>query len=411
MKRILIEYFKNLDNYGTGMMGLVAIDALARRYGAGNVEFHCDFRDDSVLAQAQQELGEGVRLVRYEAPDAYTSGLKRPLVRKLHRLWHLLFSVEGRGFDMIVVLGGDDLSEYYSKYAPATTLLKKWRSARHSRVVLLGQTIGPFLNPVNRFIARHCMKRFEIYARESNCVEYLAAEFGVKSTLMADLAIADLPLQGDVAIKREVLDRYSLTESGYATIVISGCQSAGRYYCRSRETYLRRFAEIVRSLASREQMSGKKIVLLAHTFGTHGNEAEYIEQLMAMLDSDLSSRVVAVTDMILPTRARHILGSGIMTITGRMHAAVSTFQMGRPALSLSYSIKYAGVIGRSIGRDDLIIEADEEVLWESGRIVEMVEQRCDYIFSNYTQLCSRISERIEEQKALIESTMDNITKR
>ena len=32
MKRILIEHFQSLDNYGTGMMGLVTVQALADRY-------------------------------------------------------------------------------------------------------------------------------------------------------------------------------------------------------------------------------------------------------------------------------------------------------------------------------------------------------------------------------------------
>ena len=39
MKRILIEHFQSLDNYGTGMMGLVTVQALADRYGTAEVEF------------------------------------------------------------------------------------------------------------------------------------------------------------------------------------------------------------------------------------------------------------------------------------------------------------------------------------------------------------------------------------
>lgn len=49
MKRILIEHFQSLDNYGTGMMGLVTVQALADRYGTAEVEFHCDFADAATL--------------------------------------------------------------------------------------------------------------------------------------------------------------------------------------------------------------------------------------------------------------------------------------------------------------------------------------------------------------------------
>lgn len=409
MKRILIEYFKNLDNYGTAMMGLVTVQEIAKRYGAENVEFHCDFRDDSVLQQAHSELGGGIRLVRYVAPDSYTDRIKNPLSRKLHRLWHLLFSVEGRTFDMIIVLGGDDLSEYYSKYAPALTILKKWRSSLHTRVILLGQTIGPFTTGLNRFVVRHCMKRMEVYAREANCVEYLASNFGVQATLMADLAIENLPLQGDDTIRREILSRYGLTAGEYAVVVVSGCQSSGKYYCTSRAIYLERYAEIIRLLAVNHHFKEKKIVLLAHTFGSHGNEAQYINDLVKLLDSDLLQRVVTATDMILPTRARDILGSGVLTITGRMHAAVSTFQSGVPAISLSYSIKYAGVIGSSIGRSDLIIDANNPELWESGEITKLVADKIDYTFANYDRLCHEIVQQIATQKELIDNTLDAIT--
>ena len=52
MKRILIEHFQSLDNYGTGMMGLVTVQALADRYGTAEVEFHCDFADASYGAMS-----------------------------------------------------------------------------------------------------------------------------------------------------------------------------------------------------------------------------------------------------------------------------------------------------------------------------------------------------------------------
>ena len=59
MKRIRIEYFKSLDNYGTGMMGLVTVAALARRFGPQEVEFHCDFADQQALEEVRSELPDG----------------------------------------------------------------------------------------------------------------------------------------------------------------------------------------------------------------------------------------------------------------------------------------------------------------------------------------------------------------
>lgn len=75
MKRILIEHFQSLDNYGTGMMGLVTVQALADRYGTAEVEFHCDFADAATLEAVRRELRGDVRLYRHEPADYYTASI------------------------------------------------------------------------------------------------------------------------------------------------------------------------------------------------------------------------------------------------------------------------------------------------------------------------------------------------
>ena len=72
MKRILIEHFQSLDNYGTGMMGLVTVQALADRYGTAEVEFHCDFADAATLEAVRRELRGDVRLYRHDATSCAT---------------------------------------------------------------------------------------------------------------------------------------------------------------------------------------------------------------------------------------------------------------------------------------------------------------------------------------------------
>lgn len=405
MKRIRIEYFKNLDNYGTAMMGLVTVAALARRYGPEQVEFHCDFDDDRVLEEARAELPAGIRLVRRPTPDQRTAGLS-PLRRKTARLGSLLFENEGKGFDMLVVLGGDDLSEYYSPWAPALALLRKWRASSRTRVVLLGQTVGPFARPLNRLLARRLMPRMELYSRDEPNAAYLAAEFGLHPRLSADLALCDLPLQKETGAAP--LSEYGLHEAEYVTVIVSGCQSGGRYYCRNTGTYIARFREIVRGLLADPRLTGKRIVLLAHTFGSHGDEPAAVRAVAEGLDPAERERIVPVAEKIGPTRARAILGHGLFTVTGRMHAAVSTFQGGRPAISLSYSAKYDGVIGRGLGRGDLIVEADDDRLWESGRIAELVAEKTDYLLTHYGRLCGEIAERVAATRRTAEETLKNL---
>jgi colanic acid/amylovoran biosynthesis protein len=83
-----------------------------------------------------------------------------------------------------------------------------------------------------------------------------------------------------------------------------------------------------------------------------------------------------------------------------MHAAISTFQMLKPAISLSYSVKYRGVIGEGLGMNDLVIEAKGDDLWESGKIVDMVIDKVNYVLNNYDKLIERIKPAVEQSKKM-----------
>jgi colanic acid/amylovoran biosynthesis protein len=82
--------------------------------------------------------------------------------------------------------------------------------------------------------------------------------------------------------------------------------------------------------------------------------------------------------------------------------------MGKPAISLSYSVKYKGVIGEGLGMKDLIIEARGDDLWESGKIVNLVMEKAEYVLTNYDSLVSRIKPAVEENKKLAMDQIEDI---
>lgn len=413
MRRFLIQHIQGLDNYGTGMMGLVTIQALVDRYGAQGVEIYADFTDDRVMEQVGEELrqpaqGE-IRLHRLMPRAHYTASLRSAWMRRLHRLYHLLFSVDGRGFDALIVLGGDDFSEYYGRMAPWMNLFRLWKSSFCTRVILLGQTLGPFEAWYNRMAVRWFLPRMEVWARDPRCVEYMSENFNTRLLLTADLALSNLPRQGDVALREATFARYGLHENGYFTVVVSAGQSGGAYYCRQQSDYLNALADMIIEACAREALRETTVVLLAHTFGRFGDEPTYIENLFSLLPSDIQRRTVVISEQIMPTRARFILGRGLFTLTGRMHAAVSTLQGARPAICLSYSTKFRGVIGACLGQGDLIIEADDDALWTTGEITAQVSARLTLLLSDYATRCDAIRQRVDAQQALLAQTFTALT--
>jgi colanic acid/amylovoran biosynthesis protein len=393
VKTILIRNFQSLDNYGTGMMGLITFARMVRELGQP-LCFRSDFAPDTDLAEIQAELGLGPDMALLERGAAGRGG-----------------GIAGAatGCALALVLGGDSISEYYRPKLWRTMLgFQRW--ALSVPVVLLGQTIGPFDRPANRLAAGTLLRSTRIVARDRWTTDYLRGEFGLgpRLTQGTDLAFADLPLQHRADIEAEVLARFGLARDGYVTLVISALQKSG-YYTSDRALYLKRWGEIVAGLAALPELEGKRIVLLAHTFSqTFGDEATLVRELFASLPEALKARVVAIPDRILQTRARFVLGNGLLTVTGRMHAAVSTFQMGKPAVSLSYSKKYAGVIGTMLGRGDLILEANAPALWEEGAIVGLTLDKVREALARHDALCAEIRTAVSAQKATLDGVFADL---
>jgi len=257
--KILILHFSSLNNYGTGMMGLITIQSLIDRFGAENLEIHCDFNEETSIEEIKSELRTDVELIRYtnEIP-AKLRAIKFKPYRRFLTLLYMLFYAEGKKFNRILVLGGDDLSEYYSTYDAAIDIYNKLKSSFRTRVILLGQSIGPFSHPLNRFAARWFLPLMHVYSRDKHCTDYMSKEFGVKLKQMADLALLDLPLQFNLEIESEILAKYQLKKDDYFCVVVSGLQK-DNFFCNDLDVYLLRFKEMVEDLRKEPTLKDKKM--------------------------------------------------------------------------------------------------------------------------------------------------------
>ena len=388
------------------MMGLVTIQSIADYYGHKNVAFYCDFNEYADIDEIKKELnGDDISINTYT--DTFipkTNKIRIPAIRQITNIWNLIFFGKRNKIDMFIVLGGDNLSEYYSKTGVFSILLRFWLMSFSTRVVLLGQTLGPFEQSRNRLVVKYLLPKLSVFVRDKWSADYMKQEFRLDIPQMADLAFNDLPRQSFIEIESEVLQKYHLKENKYFTVVISGLIKDG-YYCNDVATYLSRYKEMLISVLNKLDIN---LVLLAHTFPPYGNESEMISELFKMFPNDILDRVVLIKEKILPTRARFVLGNGLFTITGRMHPAVSTYQMGKPAICFSYSTKYEGVVGRNINRNDLIIEANDNLIWQNGKIVTLLEEKIDYLISHYDQIIPEIKSKVLQQKKIVVDTLNNL---
>jgi len=70
------------------------------------------------------------------------------------------------GIDGLVILGGDDLSEYYKGWMIWTDLAILKKISKKINIYLIGQTIGPF-NSWRKKYAKYCFKNCQIILRDT----------------------------------------------------------------------------------------------------------------------------------------------------------------------------------------------------------------------------------------------------
>lgn len=393
--KIKIEHISNTCNYGSLMMAINTLNKL--NLSIDSLEFFVDVASEKDLNRLKLETGlSNIKMYKKAKGDSSLSKVKK-LINK-----YKLIKNEKHIYDLKLVLGGDDISEYYTKKAWLKLFPIMYLEAINMPTVLLGQTIGPFTS-YRKLLARFALNKTKIYVRDDNCLEYLKG-LGIKSAKNGkDLAFLSLPMQYKA---KHILNKYSLKANDYITIVPSGLTEC---YTSNLNAYIKEQVNILNCVLKNKILSDKKIVLLPHVLlPKHVDDRNIIREVMKNIDEEYKSRIIAIYDEMLASEAREILGNGLFTITGRMHAAVSTFFMRKPAISLSYSVKYAGVIGEGLDMNELVIEASNEGIWDKGLVSDLVSQKVDFILDNYEALIKKIDDKVNETSSITEAQLEDL---
>lgn len=338
-------------------------------------------------------------------PLKITSPEKISFFKKLLNLYYKLFHhhrfyVE-KGISSIVILGGDDISEYYKKWMIVSDLFRIYLYSRKFTTILAGQSIGPFRG-MKRIIASFCLSKCIIYNRDSISTEYVLHKLHHKTTLTfnsADLAFPDLPNQAGT----ETLKKYNLTPGQYISIVPGGFYSL---YTRNRQNYLSTWQYFINELKAYSPLQDKQLLFLPHVTRPEDDRA-IIADFKQFLFNKLKPNLY-IEDELMPYQLRQILGNGYMTITSRLHASISTFQMLKPAIAIGYSTKYEGVIGRSIQFPELTVHSIEALFEKPAIFAHEIMRAIEYVAENYDDIVYKLTKRIPELKKMAITQVSNI---
>ncbi|HAT4124673.1 TPA: hypothetical protein I9Z60_003147 [Clostridium perfringens] len=394
--KIRIEHTNNPLNYGTNMMVANLIYYLDKELGGEN-QFNIDVYNDCDLNIYKSQYPE-LKIYRETIDynffysrnfiDKIKNKIKRDFLYDLFNKYNL-DKLENSS-EVLIILGGDDLSEYYGDEQLKRELNKLKYIKDKLNVFLVGQTIGPF-SKKNEELVFEALNGVNIYTRDPWSKKYLEEELKLKNIkCSSDLALIELPNQKERIRNNNVLKKYNLKENEYITIVASGLYES---YCKNKKQYVEVFKKSIEHI--KDIYINKKIVFLPHVLRPSViDDRNIISELEKCLD--YSKQYVYIYEELSPMEARKILGNGVFTLTGRMHGAINTFQMRKPAISISYSVKYNGVIGQDLEMPDLIVHGEKDEDWYNGKVEKSIIEKVNYLKENYLELINRINKSLKK---------------
>lgn len=295
--------------------------------------------------------------------------------------------------DLVVVLGGDDFTEDYGWKGPILNVIKfNILKKAGLKVVMLGQTMGPyysFRKPIMKFLLNNLDK---IYPRDPITLDYLK-NLGLKNIeITDDLALLPLTKQEEIE-KNKMFITYCPSELIYRYSKEGG-----------REDWIDFNLFMIDQIM--EKYPTKKLVLLAHVLKPeHVDDRIIVNELYNLIKDKYKDRVIMQNDEMYPYQVRNYIQQSLFTISSRMHPVISSIQCEIPAIALSYSTKYWGIIGERYGLSDYIIDIRDLSYNEmKNKFIQIINK----IELEYTEIQEKMKRKNKSAKENIMKTLNEL---
>ena len=282
--------------------------------------------------------------------------------------------------DVVINLGGDTMSGAYgfSTLAPFINIL--YALLLDTPVVLYGESLGYFRNPVIGFIAKRIFNRTKlIILREDLSRKYLHDKCITDPTIYvtADPAfLLNAPPQSRVF---KILSNEGINEIPRPLIGINPSELIGRYTGSApqegKEKITKIMAKVIDNLV---ENLGAAIIMIPHVYTNNVDDRIAINRIFRKVEN--KSKVKTIKNEYTPQELKGIIGQCDLLIGARMHATIAATSMLVPTVGIAYSHKMHGIIGEMLGQERYVLdikELDYESListindaWENREVIK-----------------------------------------
>ncbi|MEK4004782.1 polysaccharide pyruvyl transferase family protein [Paenibacillus sp. FSL H3-0333] len=392
--KVYIYNCSNTFNYGSMMMGENFISYFNEITKSKNT-YYVETENEINVLRLREASGIE-EIIKVNLGSLFTENIRKINYFLAYINNKRIYTELANEIDLVVVLGGDDFTEDYGWKGPVINALKFNLLRKNGlKVIMLGQTMGPFLS-FRKLLMKHLLSGVDkIYPRDLITYKYLCNNLGLKNIeITDDLALLPLNKQ-ELKPKSKEYITYCPSELIYRYSKEGARREWVEYNLFMIDTIITMYPE-------------KKIVLLAHVLvPVEADDRIIAKEIYDLIKDKYKDRVILEISEMFPYEVRNYIQQSYFTISSRMHPAVSSIQSEIPVITLSYSSKYWGIIGERYGLSQYIIDV-RQLDYSEMRLsfIDIVKK----IELNYKKIQEQMSKNNKQAINSIYKTLNEIAK-
>lgn len=277
---------------------------------------------------------------------------------------HIPISKNSRLFDyydsdIVVNSGGDHMSGEYGIGTLGTFINISYAILLGKPVVLYGESLGYFRNPVLNSIAKFVFNRTKlILVREELSKKYLDDNNITMPKIYVTADPAFLLNQVPQSSVFEILSKEGMNEIQKPLIGInpSGLISRfrGKGHQKAEEEFANIMAKVIDTLVENLKAT---IIMIPHVYTPNDDDRIAINMIFHEVKN--KSKVKIIKNEYTPQELKGIIGQCDLFIGARMHATIAATSMLVPTVGIAYSHKMYGIIGEMLGQEKYVLDIKE----------------------------------------------------
>jgi len=290
--------------------------------------------------------------------------------------------------DLVVNSGGDQLSG--ERIVGSSLLNLIYPILLDKPVVLFAESLGYYKNQLNKIMGKYVFNHSQlILVREDLSKEYLLHMGIDESKIHVTADPAYLLPAASKSRTEEILLAESIASLDSPLIGINPSGLISIFLDEKEKSEYHLIQSLTRTIDHLVKTKGANILLIPHVYTAGGDDRKFIQKILKNIPNH--KNVYQITGEYSANELKGIIGLCDMFIGARMHATIAATSLYIPTVGIAYSHKMHGIIGKTLGLEQYIIDIkdiDDTILIKT----------CDTVWDNKDEIKKNLERVIPDVK-------------